>query len=163
MIGSFLTFVLGGGLGFAVGKGLAAKKNEEQEAEVKELKRLVAAANARSGPMPAILPASSYREPDRSAIINLPVDREDFDQLHEAVCACALALRAELAAGNVITSEDLSACVLEAIYPDFVWPPVPGDPSEAHLLKLIVDHESRKTLADPSICPDTRREVGGSP
>lgn len=155
MIVSFVTFVLGSSLGYAVSQGLAAKEREKLDTELRELRRRVELAQARGVSAPAILPSAEYREPDLAAIINLPVDQEDFDQLHEAMCACVTALRHDKAEGEMITREELRNCLLEAIYPDFTWPPVPGDKPEAQLMWLIADHEARKTLADPSVCPAT--------
>lgn len=151
MIVPFITFVVGGGLGFVVGRSV---ENKEVKAELVELRRRLEIAQGRSStPVPALIPSNEYRDPDREAVINLPVDKEDFTQLHEAMCSCVAALRAEKDEGQTISADELRDCLLEAIYPDFTWPPVPGDPSSAHLMWLVADHEARKTLANPSACP----------
>jgi hypothetical protein len=150
MIIPFLTFLVGGGIGFAAGH---ATSNKEAKAELEELRRRLQIAQGNGTPIPALLPGDEYREPDRTAVINLPIDAEDFKQLHEAMCECLRALKSDKAEGEKVTDAELRDCLLEAIYPDFTWPPVPGDPSAAHLMWLVADHEARKTLADPSACP----------
>jgi hypothetical protein len=150
MIVPFITFVIGGGIGFAAGQ---ATKSKAAQAELAELRRRLELAQSRGTPVPALLPDEEYREPDTSAVINLPIDKEDFRQLHQAMCECAAALREEQGPEGVVTSDALRDCLLEAVYPDFTWPPVPGDPSTAQLMWLVADHEARKTLADPSACP----------
>lgn len=106
-------------------------------------------------PGPSPLPTEEYREPDRTAVIKLPVDAEDFDQLGDAICACYAALKGEAGPGVDVDAAALRDCLLEAVYPDFVWPPVPGDPVNAQLMWMIADHESRKALigADLEDCP----------
>lgn len=99
---------------------------------------------------PSPLPQETYRAPDPAAVINVPVDAEDFDQMAEAFCVCFAALEQDR--GRMPTVAELRDCFLSAIYPDFSWPPVPGDPASAQLMWMIADHEARKLLADPSAC-----------
>jgi len=149
MIVPFITFLVGGGIGFAAGH---ATKGNSVKAELDELRQRLALAQGRGTPVPALLPTEEYREPDTAAVINLPVDKEDFLQLHQAMCECFAALKEEVGVEGVVTADSLRDCLLEAVYPDFTWPPVPTDPSAAHLMWLVADHEARKTLADPAAC-----------
>lgn len=103
------------------------------------------------GAVPSPLPQESYRRADPAAVINVPIDAEDFRQMAEAFCVCFHELRHEHGRDPAVS--ELRDCFLVAIYPDFQWPPVPGDPSTAQLMWMIADHEARKILADPSGCP----------
>jgi hypothetical protein len=139
-----------GGVGaYAVTKGRCAVRQIELE------RRLKAAATKALGPaaggtVPTPIPQDPYRPPDAGAVINVPVDTEDFAQLAEAFCVCFTELKAESGADPSLA--ELRECFLQALYPDFQWPPVPGDPATAHLMWMIADHEARKLLADPSVC-----------
>jgi len=159
MIGSIIAITLGSAGGFALGRGWSMER-ERQEAEArKRAEDALAAARAQAEsaarrPPPSPMPSVQYRAPDQTAVIPLPQDAEDFAVLTDAVCACLHALQEDAAqGGEPVGHESLRDCVLEAIYPDFVWPPVPGDPPEATMMYLIADHEARKAIADPSRCP----------
>ena len=110
---------------------------------------------------PDLQPERFALPPDPAAVINTPVDAEDFAQMHEAFCVCYRALMDD--AGKAPTADELRDCFLKAIYPDFVWPPVPGDPSSAQLMWMIANHEAKKLLIDPSACAQTPETGGGGP
>ncbi len=145
MIVPFLVALgLGGAGGYAFGRARAALQKEAPT-------RPALPAARPNGPVPSPLPQEQYREPDAGAVINIPVDAEDFRQMVEAFCVCFHELRREHGAHPSVSQ--LRDCFLQAIYPDFQWPPVPGDPSSAQLMWMIADHEARKIIADPSKCP----------
>lgn len=152
MIVPFLTFVLGGGLGLWAGRKAATQAQAQQQQALPPGAEAAAAG-------PAALPSAPYRAPDVTAVINLPVDAEDFAQLRAAVCACLDDLRARHM-GHV-TSDDLRDCLLEAIYGDFQWPPVPGDPPGASMMWMIADHEARRALAGADACEPGRGGAAG--
>jgi hypothetical protein len=145
---------LAGAGGWAYARARGSVKEEQLRRQIEEGKRKALAAGGSSGQgVPTPLPQQQYREPDPGAVINVPVDAEDFRQMQDAFCVCYRALREDL--GKLPTVEQLRDCFLGAIYPDFHWPPVPGDPETAQLMWMIADHEARKLLADPSPCLPT--------
>ena len=164
MIPAVVSLVLGVAGGAAFVKARSIRREEELKEERDELARRVAQAElapalpASAGAL-SIPAQASYRKPDRSANITLPEDAEDFAMLEEAVSKCLGAL---VEGGEDVSEETLRDCVLQSIYPDFVWPPVPGDPDAARVLWLIVAHESRKELAARSAVVDATLQ-GESP
>lgn len=148
MIVPFLVALgLGGVGGYAVARGRSAAREEDLR---RQAARAALPPAASSGPVPTPMPQEQYRAPDPAAVINVPVDAEDFQQMAEAFCVCYRALEKEH--GSAPGVGELRDCFLDAIYPDFQWPPVPGDPASAHLMWMIADHEARKIVADPSAC-----------
>ena len=99
MIG-VITFILGGVAGFAFGRGRSIVREREIEEEL--ARRSLPPATDQS----SALPQDAYRPPDTTAIINLPVDAEDFDQLSEAICTCFAAVKEDKAAGEAVTAAD---------------------------------------------------------
>lgn len=142
------------GIAGAGGYIIARRRSATREAGVRrrleEEKRKELAAAGVNGPVPTPLPQEGYREPDPAAMINTPIDAEDFRQMQEAFCICYRALLKD--GGKPPSMERLRDCFLTAIYPDFTWPPVPGDPATAQLMWMIANHEARKLLTDPSSC-----------
>jgi len=80
-----------------------------------------------------------------NAVIPIPQDEEDFEVLQAAVedCHRVLAKRP-----TPTTQAALRDCILGAIYPDFPWPPVPGDAPSAGIMWMIANHEAGKALAE---------------
>lgn len=155
MITALVSLLLGSVGGYAVGRGQKIAGEADRKRELAELREKLERLALPSGQVPSPLPLEPYREPDTSAVINIPVDADDFAQLSEAMCACLAALHEEAAEDAPVGPEALRDCLLDAVYPDFQWPPVPGDPSGAHLMWLVADYEARKTLADPEACKVT--------
>lgn len=156
MIPVIVSLVLGAAGGAAFARARSIQREEQLRDERDELALRVAKLERAPALPPAAgaltIPAQvSYREPDRSAVLTLPEDAEDFAMLEEAVSAC---LEEAVAMGEEPSEESLRDCVLTALFPDFQWPPVPGDPESARVLWLIVAHEARKELA-------ARHYVGG--
>lgn len=143
-----LLFGLGlGGAGcYAITRRISTLREDELRRRLEEKQK--ALPPSPSGPVPTPLPQDQYRPPDAQAVINVPVDAEDFAQLAEAFRVCHEELAAEN--GAAPTVNELRDCFLQALYPDFQWPPVPGDPASAHLMWMIADHEARKIVAEPS-------------
>lgn len=139
MILQLLSLVVTGGIGYVFGRKTAAKEGTSSQAQP----------TPDATPVPVPPPREAYRAPDRTAVINLPYDAEDFEQLRSAVCEGFKDLASN---GSEVTSDALRDWLLIAIYPDFQWPPVPGDPREALILWMIADHEARKALAAPLQC-----------
>ncbi len=176
MMVPILTFLFGGTAGFALGRGFSLKKEREMQEEQERLRRQGAqrpaplppsdADDAGAHPLatggPSPLPQDPYRAPLPDAIIHLPVDEEDFEQLKAAICTCYLAVKEEKGPDHLVTAAELRDCLLEAIYPDFAWPPVPGDAVQAQLMWMIADHEARKALAAGELdrCPRPTRLAG---
>lgn len=77
-----------------------------------------------TGVVPTPLPQDAYRPPDASAVINVPVDAEDFAQLAEAFCVCFTELEAEHGAAPSL--DQLRECFLHALYPIFSGPRSPA-------------------------------------
>jgi hypothetical protein len=143
MIAALVGLALTGLGGYAFGRGRAIGREQELQGQL---------ANS----VPLALPASSHREPLPDAVLLLPQDAEDFTLLRQAVCDCYAEI-ANLSGGSVDVSE-LRDCLLAALYPEFAWPPVPGDAPEARLMWLIADHEARtavlgQTCVDPGEPP----------
>jgi len=179
MIIPLLSLLMGSVGGFLFGRGRSLDKEQQAEEERKRLEAELAALQSGGGPRPlppmprpqqgdiiwpinqgdglgagqGPLPTDQYRPPDRTAVIKLPVDDEDFEQLGDAICTCYRALEKEH--GGKVTHAQLRDCMLQAIYPDFEWPPVPGDPTEAALMWAIADFEARRLLfgSDLERCP----------
>lgn len=149
MIVPLLTLVLGGGVGYLVGRKGATTDSRASKALAPAQDTI---------PAPVSAPREAYRPPDRAAVINLPYDAEDFEQLRAAVCE---GFKDLAASGHQVTSDALRDWVLIAIYPDFQWPPVPGDPSEALMMWMIADHEARRALAAPLQCGVPARAIAG--
>jgi hypothetical protein len=143
----------GAGGYFLARRGALSEKEVRRRIEESKQKAIAAART------PSPLPQEAYRPPDPAAVINTPVDAEDFAQMQEAFCVCYRALLED--AGNAPSAEQLRDCFLKAIYPDFVWPPVPGDPSSAQLMWMIASHEAKKLLIDPSACTQAPTPGGG--
>ena len=139
--------------GWALARMRGSMKEEQLRRQVEEGHRKALAAGGSTGQgVPTPLPQQRYREPDPAAVINVPVDAEDFRQMADAFCVCYGALHDDLKKPPDV--EQLRDCFLSAIYPDFQWPPVPGDPETAQLMWMIADHEARKLLTDPSGCAE---------
>ncbi len=153
MIGQLLALVGGIAGGYALGKKSSSLIPATSEAP----KAL--------GPRPApsratgTIPGSERLPSDEQ--VTLPEDREDFERLNEAVCVClgALVDRGDLAP---VPPEVLRDCVLEAIFPDFPWPPVAGDVPQAEVLWRIVDHEARRATHLRGTCPAPSSGPGSS-
>lgn len=152
MIGTIIAAVAIAVGGYAVGRTRSLQREEELRAQVMQ---------ARHRSLPKILPAGrapvatfleAHRNPAPTSIVALPVDREDFELLTEAVCECLAALVANRTEGKTVAAGELRDALLHAIYPDFAWPPVPGDHSSALLMWTVADYESRRVLALAS-CP----------
>lgn len=142
MILPILALAFGSVGGFALGRGISILREDKREQQK-------ALPPARSQ-VPTPMPQDAYRSPDPTAVINAPIDAEDFRQMAEAFCVCHRELSREH--GRAPTVDELRDCFLGAIYPDFQWPPVPGDPASAQLMWLVADHEARKVIADPTAC-----------
>lgn len=168
MIPAVVSLVLGAVGGAAFAKARSIKREAELKEERDDLQRRLAKVERAPALPPSAgaltIPAQvGYRDPDRAANITLPEDAEDFAMLEEAVTQC---LESLLQAGEEPSEESLRDCVLQSIYPDFQWPPVPGDPDAARVLWLIVAHEARKELAartavlDGAVQGDTEEPAG---
>lgn len=162
MIIPVITLVLGGVGGFAFGRGRGIQREKQLRSDLEESQKRLAQSHQEAAVMalppasadaPSPLPQDQYREPDPNALVNLPVDREDFVMLRQAICQCLDALGEEKDEGELVTAGELRDCLLEAIYPEFQWPPVPGDPASSQLMWLIADHEARKAIAEEVVCP----------
>jgi len=129
MIGILLGTLAGAVGGYATGRVRKGRKDKAAE-------RLALESRA------AILPPAN-RPPQPNAVIPLPQDTEDFEVLTDAVIDCLAVL---MQRGVPVTKAALRDCILDSIYPDFPWPPVPGDAPSAGLMFLIADHESGKAL-----------------
>jgi len=129
-------------------RGMFSEKEVKRRIDESKQEALMAAAKRSVEGTP--LPQDAYRPPDPAAVINTPVDAEDFAQMKQAFCVCYQSLLED--EGTPPTAEKLRDTFLGVIYPDFTWPPVPGDPSGAQLMWLIAGHEANKLLLDPSVC-----------
>jgi hypothetical protein len=142
---------LAGASGYIVARSRQAVREAAVRKQLREgtMKALMGGAGS-NGLVPTPLPQEAYRAPDPAAVINTPTDAEDFGQMKEAFCVCYQALVED--EGKPPSQERLCDCFLGAIYPDFAWPPVPGDPAAAQLMWLIANHEARKLLTEPTPC-----------
>lgn len=159
---SLIAAALGGAGGWALARGRSAMREDELRRELQR-RRSIPPTKPEPGPggVPTPLPQDAYRQPDPASVINVPEDAEDFQQMAEAFCVCFRELQREHGAAPSVG--DLRDCFLGAIYPDFKWPPVPGDPASAQLMWMIADHEARKINADPSACSEpVPKIVGGA-
>lgn len=154
---------LGGAGGYALSRVHAYQREQQMQRELaaaREMKALPCPPIPKPAMVPSPLPQEKYRAPDPKAVINVPIDKDDFAQMAEAFCTCWNALREEH--GRPPTVDELRDCFLAALYPDFAWPPVPGDPASAQLLWMVADHEARKLHADPRRCARPQDlQIGG--
>ena len=80
MIVPFITLVVGGAIGFVGGRAVGSAERENVKSELAELRRRLELAQGRGTPIPALLPADEYREPDTAAVINIPVEFDELGQ-----------------------------------------------------------------------------------
>lgn len=86
--------------------------------------------------------------------VHLPDSESDFAALAELICDCAKEADAqgELPFDEFVrTTRD---CVMQALYPGFEWPPVPGDHPTVQHLWLIVTYEVQKGAINGTICTE---------
>lgn len=151
-----------GVVGFVIGRQRAAARERELQSKLdaETQSQTRALSPGRPPSIPSIIEPGTeplealapYREPVQTAVL-LPSDADDYAQLHEALCVCLAQLRQATAAGTDPTTQELRKCLLDTVYPDFPWPPVPRDDSSARYLWLIAGHEAAKVLATDGCLP----------
>lgn len=105
---------------------------------------------------------TGIRLPDPSYAVELPGTADQFQTLDEIVCECGQTVTAQQVVADeeaVVTS--IRDCVLAKLYPDFDWPPIPGDHPSVSRLFAEVEVISRRAVAEDAICPSV--PSGGIP
>jgi len=100
---------------------------------------------------------AGVRLPDPSYAVELPSTAEQFATLDELVCECgSLATPQTVAADEEFVVTSVRDCVLAKLYPDFVWPPIPGDHPTVARLFAEVEVIARRAVAEDRVCPSPR-------
>ncbi len=105
---------------------------------------------------------SGVRLPDPSYAVELPSTAEQFATLDELVCECGhLATPQAVATDEELVVTGVRDCVLAKLYPDFPWPPIPGDHPTVARLFSEVEVIARRAVAEDRVCPSN--QAGGYP
>jgi hypothetical protein len=101
---------------------------------------------------------SPMRLPDPSYAVELAGTAEQFAVLDDLVCECGHIATAEaVSRDEESVVADVRDCVLAKLYPDFPWPPIPGDHPSVSRLFTEVEVIARRAIAEDAVCP------GGAP
>ena len=123
---------LGGGVGYLVATTRAGRKVIERISE-----------------------DPSIRLPDPSYAVEVAADENQFAILEDLVCECGAPIIQ--AADEAATIEELTtkiqSCMAAQLYPDFPWPPIPGDHPSAAQLYAELGFLARRALITTEICP----------
>lgn len=96
---------------------------------------------------------AGIRLPKPDFAVTLPVTVEHFGLLDEAVCQCAQSV--QQTSPGLELNEFIHAvrdCVAQMLYPDFPWPPVPGDHPSVAQLWTILTYEVGRNVVEETIC-----------
>jgi hypothetical protein len=85
------------------------------------------------------------RLPKPDFMMHLPDSETDYATLGTVICECAT-LHPDP------DPEILRNCVLSELYPDFPWPPIPGDHPTVAQLWTIVDYQVTRSAAEGTLC-----------
>lgn len=92
--------------------------------------------------------------------MKLPSSVEDFDLLDQVICDCANQIQAaqpDMEFNAMIVA--VRDCVAEAIYPDFPWPPIPGDHTTVSQFWTVLGYEVGRSAVEGSLCPVPENEA----
>ena len=97
----------------------------------------------------------SIRLPDPSYAVEVASNSEKFGVLEELVCECGAPI--VQAATETVTIDELTTkiqdCIAAQLYPDFPWPPIPGDHPSVSQLYVELGYIARRALITTEICP----------
>lgn len=103
--------------------------------------------------------AEGARLPRPDFRVHLPATPEDYDILDAVICECASQVQAEFPQMQgeqfLITVRN---CVLTELYPNFEWPPVPGDHPTVPQLWTIVSYEIGRSATEGTLCVEEPSE-----
>lgn len=100
-----------------------------------------------------------FRLPKPGFRMHLPTTPEDYDIIDEKICECASQVAIEQPGlegeAQLVAIRD---CVVAQLYPDFEWPPVPGDHPSVEQLWTIISYEVGRSAAEGTLCVDEPAE-----
>lgn len=98
---------------------------------------------------------SGVRRPEPGYAMEIPETEEQFNLLDELVCECGApvvdAAKDEDTVFSVVSK--IQSCMARELYPDFPWPPIPGDHPTVSQLYAELSVIARRSLAIAEICP----------
>lgn len=104
-----------------------------------------------------VLDDPSVRLPDPSYAVELAVTDDQFEILDELVCECGDAVAQGADETDTLDglTRDLQNCMARELYPDFPWPPIPGDHPSAQQLYAELGLLARRAVVTGEICPES--------
>lgn len=96
---------------------------------------------------------AGVRLPKPDFAMQLPLTVEHFGTLDETICGCAEFIQQNqpgLELNDFV--EAVRDCVAKAIYPDFPWPPIPGDHPSVSYLWTILTYEVGRGAVEGTLC-----------
>lgn len=107
---------------------------------------------------------AGVRLPKPDFAMELPTTIEHFGMLDETICSCAESVQQdqpELELNDFVQA--VRDCVAQLIYPDFPWPPIPGDhPSVSHLWTILTYEVGRGAVED-TLCFTEENDLTKNP
>jgi hypothetical protein len=96
----------------------------------------------------------TWRLPDPSFRVHLPVTEEDFGLLEQVICECGAAIVEAAPENSPLEGvvDEVRLCVAKELHPDFAWPPVPLDHPSATQLWAELAVLVRAAIVTGSIC-----------
>lgn len=91
--------------------------------------------------------------------VHLPNSPDDYDTLDEVICECATTVKADepdIELGALMNA--VRDCTLGVLYPDFQWPPIPGDHPTVEQLWIIVSYEVSRSANEGTLCATLQPE-----
>lgn len=104
-----------------------------------------------------VIEDANLRLPDPSFAMEVPYTDDQFAILDELICECGAPIVASASPDATLdeVGSAIQACVANELYPQFPWPPIPGDHPSASQLYVELGVLARRAVANARICPDT--------
>jgi hypothetical protein len=88
--------------------------------------------------------AGTLRVPKPYYVMTIPRTKEELDTVDKFLCECVN--NVDLDAPSLTLIEDMQLCLASKLYPDFPWPPAPGDHESAMQLWLVLEYRIRSLV-----------------
>ncbi|MCH9637719.1 MAG: hypothetical protein K0U16_07230 [Gammaproteobacteria bacterium] len=102
---------------------------------------------------------TGIRFPQPSFAVEVAYDPEQFQILDELVCECAAPIVEQAAPNDTLDDvvPKIQECMAKELYPDFPWPPVPGDHPTVSMLWSELALLARRAIVTQTICEKENR------
>jgi hypothetical protein len=94
------------------------------------------------------------RLPQPDFMVHLPNSAHDYATLDTVICECSTMVTPGLEGDELVVA--VRDCVLSELYPDFGWPPIPGDHPTVEQLRTIIHYQVERSAAEGALCPQNK-------